>query len=146
MIMLLEKRMKARLRQKGYKLTPQRLAVLRVISANQEHLTPEAVYEKVRLDRPRLGLVTVYRTLKMLAELGLVCEVHVGDNCRSFTVSPMEHHGHLVCSHCGKVVDFTGCNLDELERRLSLETGFAIESHLLEFLGRCPNCRNGKSS
>jgi len=54
---------------------------------------------------------------------------------------PSEHHHHLICSDCGAVVDFANCDLGELEQRLSLKTGFEIEGHLLEFLGRCQNCR-----
>ncbi|MFH1486364.1 MAG: Fur family transcriptional regulator, partial [Chloroflexota bacterium] len=83
-----EERLATRLRECGYRLTPQRLAVLRAIAANRQHLTPEAVYRKVRQDKPNIGLVTVYRTLGTLADLGLICEVHVGDSCRSFTLSP----------------------------------------------------------
>lgn len=130
------------LKQQGYKLTPQRRKILDVVAHSQEHLTPAAIYEKVRQEYPSIGLVTIYRTLDLLAQLGLICEVHAGGNCRSYLVRrPSEHHHHLLCSDCGKVVDFTDCNLGELEQRLSQETGFEIESHLFEFLGRCQSCR-----
>jgi Fur family ferric uptake transcriptional regulator len=132
----------ARLKQFGYKVTPQRVAVLRAIANTREHLTPLALYEKVCQEQPGIGLVTVYRTLNILGELGLVCEVtHSGENTRSYVVSPLEHHGHLICTECGRVFDFTGCNLDELEQRLSGETGFTIEDHRLEFFGYCRDCR-----
>ena len=86
--------------------------------------------------------MTVYRTLDVLAELGIICKVRVGSS-HSYVIGPLEHHGHLICSECGKVIDFGDCNLGELERRLSAETGFQIESHLLEFLGRCAGCQTG---
>ena len=130
------------LRQRGYKVTPQRRAVLNAIAHSHDHLTPAEIYEKMRQEHPGIGLVTIYRTLGILAELGLICEVHAGGSCRSYLLRrPSEHHHHLICSNCGKVVDFTGCDLEELEQRLSQDTGFEIESHLLEFLGRCRDCQ-----
>ena len=131
------------LRQRGYKLTPQRRAVLNVIAHSHDHLTPAAIYERVQQKQPGIGLVTVYRTLGILTELGLVCEVHAGDSCQSYLMRrPSEHHHHLICSDCGTVSDFTDCDLSKLERRLSRQTGFDIEGHLLEFLGLCPDCQN----
>jgi Fur family ferric uptake transcriptional regulator len=130
------------LREHGYKLTPQRHAVLKVIAASHDHLTPEAIYEKAHLKNPDIGLVTIYRTLDLLGELNLVCRVHAPDGCRSYMMRrPTDHHHHLICSGCGRVVDFTGCALADLEQRLSQETSFDINGHLLEFYGLCPDCR-----
>ncbi len=130
------------LREHGHKLTPQRHAVLKVIAASHDHLTPEAIYEKTRLEHPGIGRVTIYRTLELLGELNLVCRVHAPDGCRSYMMRrPTEHHHHLVCSQCGRAVDFASCDLSLLEQRLSQETGFTIEGHLLELHGRCPDCR-----
>ena len=139
--MLFPEATRARLKECGYKATPQRIAVLRAIADSKGHLTPTAVYRKVRHEQPNIGLVTVYRTLSLLVELGLICEVHTGENARGYVNSPLEHHGHLICSDCGAVVDFTGCNLKALEQRLSSETGFAIEGHLLDFFGYCQDCQ-----
>lgn len=137
-----EKKIGLILRQRGYKFTPQRRAVLNAIAVSREHLTPAAIYEKVRQEHAGIGLVTIYRTIEILEELGLICEVHVGGSCRSYLMRrPSEHHHHLVCSGCGAVVDFANCELDELEQRLSHETGFEIEGHLLEFLGCCQKCK-----
>ena len=134
--------MASALRRQGYKLTRQRRAVLQAIALTREHLTPAAIYERVHKEHPGIGLVTIYRTLDILSELGLVCEIHAGGNCRSYLMRrPSEHHHHLICSDCGSVVDFTNCNLGELKQRLIEDTGFEIDSHLLEFLGRCRNCR-----
>lgn len=130
------------LREHGYKLTPQRHAVLKVIAASNDHLTPEAIYERACLKNHDIGLVTVYRTLNLLSELNLVCRVHAPDGCRSYMMRrPREHHHHLICSQCGRVVDFTGCSLADLEQRLARETKFDINGHLLEFYGLCPDCR-----
>jgi len=137
-----EKRIASLLRQRGYKVTPQRRAVLNIIASNHDHLTPAGIHEMVSREHPGIGLVTIYRTLDLLAELGLICEVHSGGNCRSYLMRrPREHHHHLICSGCGRVDDFTDCDLGELEQRVSEGTGFEIASHLLEFTGRCRNCR-----
>ncbi len=137
-----EKKIAAILRQQGYKLTPQRRAVLDAIALSHDHLTPADIYDKVRHEHPGIGLVTIYRTLDILDKLGLICEVHSGGNCRSYLLRrPQEHHHHLICSGCGTVADFTDCDLSELEQRLSRETSFEIEGHLLEFAGRCQNCQ-----
>lgn len=142
-----EKTIASMLRRKGYKITPQRRAVLKAIALNRDHLTPADIYDKVHREHPGIGLVTVYRTLDILDRLGLICEVHSLGNCRSFLLRrPSEHHHHLVCSDCGTVDDFTDCNLTEMEQRISRETGFGIEGHLLEFSGRCQNCQDNGSS
>ena len=131
----------SRLRGGGYKLTPQRRVIIGTIARTREHLTPSAIYERVHRKYPSIGLVTVYRTIDILAELGLICETHAGGSCRSYLMRrPSGHHHHLICSDCGKVVDFTDCDLKELERRLTKETDFKINGHLLEFLGQCREC------
>ena len=134
------------LRRHGYKLTPQRRAVIHALTSSPDHLTPAAVFEKVGKERPGIGLVTIYRTLKLLADLDLICELHTGDNCPSYTTGTPQHHHHLICSGCGKVVDFAGANIIEpslstLEARLSQESGFRIEDHMLEFTGLCRACQ-----
>jgi Fur family ferric uptake transcriptional regulator len=136
-----EKKIERILRQRGFKLTPQRRTILSTITRSREHLTPAAIHERVCRQHPGIGLVTIYRTLEILSKLGLICEMHAGGSCRSYLMRrPSEHHHHLICSECGTVIDFTDCDLGELERRLAKETSFKINSHLLEFLGQCRNC------
>ena len=142
-----DKKLLSLLKQHGYKLTPQRRAVLRVLSSSQEHLTAADIYEKVRPECPSIGLVTIYRLLQILIELGFICEVHTNDNSHCYLARrQLAHHHHLICSGCGAVVEFTDCNLSGLGKRLSRETGFEIESHLLEFIGRCRNCQKEATS
>jgi len=137
-----EKTIVSRLRKRGYKLTPQRQAVLTAIANSQKHLTPAAIYARVRKEYPTIGLVTIYRTLGILTELGLICQMSTKGNSRSYLLRRVpEHHHHLICSFCGTVVDFTKCDLNGLEQRLARETGFKIDYHLLEFTGCCQNCQ-----
>jgi Fur family ferric uptake transcriptional regulator len=141
-MVLTDKKLSTILRQRGYKLTPQRRAVIAAIAQSRDHLTPAEIHDRVRQEHPGIGLVTIYRTLDILAALGLICEVHSGGNCRSYLMRrPREHHHHLICSDCGTVADFTGCDLSELQYRLSARTGFQIEGHLLEFSGLCRSCQ-----
>ena len=130
------------LRREGYRLTPQRHAVLKALAASSDFLTPEAIRGKACIHSPAIGLITVYRTLGLLSDLNLVCRLHAPDGCRGYMMRrPTEHHHHVVCSSCSKVVDFKGCGLSDLEQKLLDETGFDINGHLLEFYGLCPECR-----
>jgi Fur family transcriptional regulator, ferric uptake regulator len=129
-----------KLRSSGHKVTPQRITIIKSFMQNKELLTPSALFEKVHDSDPEIGEVTVYRTLNILADLGLVCMIHTGENTHSYVSRPPEHHGHLICSGCGKVIDFTNCNVIDLEKRLTAETGFRIEDHRLDFFGRCREC------
>jgi len=138
---LTERKVVATLRQHGYKLTPQRRLVIQAIASNQDHLTPAAIYEKMHQGQSNIGLATIYRTLEILAQLKLICELHAGNSCRSYTISAPGHHHHLICSNCGKVVDFAGYDLGEIQERLSKGTGFRIYGHLLEFIGLCQACQ-----
>ena len=141
----IDKKIVSILRQRGYKITPQRRTVLSAIMHSHEHLTPAAIYARVRQERPGIGLVTIYRTLEILTKLDLICEMHAGGSCRSYLMRrPLEHHHHLICSDCGTVIDFTDCDLSELEQRLSKENSFKINGHLLDFMGQCRNCLKRK--
>ena len=141
-MLLTKKKVTSILRQRGYKLTPQRKAVLRAIAATQNHLSTAEIYDKVRQEYPGIGLVTVYRTLDILAELGLICKVHAEGNCRSYLMRrPSGHHHHLICSECGTVADFADCDLAVLEKKLNQETGFEVGEHILQFFGLCPDCQ-----
>ena len=137
------KQIESELRYRGYKITSQRRRIINAITGVHEHMTPAEIYEVVSREDLDIGLVTVYRTLEILAELGLICEVHVGGNCRSYLLRhPLEHHHHLVCSECGMVVDFLDCDLSNLEDRISKDNDFTIDGHILEFIGRCRECCN----
>ena len=142
-----EKRTEQELRRHGYKITPQRRSIISAIAYSHEHLTPAAIYERVHQENPSIGLVTIYRTLEVLEELDLICEMHAGGSCRSYLMRrPSEHHHHIICSDCGRVIDFLDCDLGDLEKRLARETGYKINGHLLEFLGQCYQCSKNKGN
>lgn len=131
----------ARLRDAGHRITAPRRAVVEVVCASEDALSPAEVFERARGLCPSLGLVTVYRTLDTLAALGLVRRVHTEDGCHGYASARQRHGHHLVCRECSQVVEFSGCGLEPMIAEMSRQTGFEIEHHLLELVGRCPACQ-----
>jgi Fur family ferric uptake transcriptional regulator len=130
----------AQLKQAGYKITPPRLAVLEAIEAGGEHLQPAELLDAARERYPALGRATVYRTLELLTQLGIVRPIYAGDVGPTY-IRAMGGHHHLVCSQCGLIVDFDECVAEEMIADLHDRFGFAITSHLLEFYGLCAACQ-----
>ena len=130
------------LRESGFKITSQRAAILDTITHSREHLTPAAIHEKVCREHAGIGLVTVYRTLEMLAKLGLICEMHAGGSCRSYLMRrPSGHHHHLICSDCGRVIEFEAPEVMEVVQSLVEREGVQVDDVHLFISGRCAGCR-----
>ncbi len=129
------------LSQLGYRLTAPRRAVVSVLQAAGAWLTPEAVHARAAKIYPRIGLVTVYRTLGLLTELELAQRVHLEGGCHGYALAEVGHGHHLVCQRCHRVVAFSGCDIDGLVEKLETETGFRVEDHVLELVGVCPQCQ-----
>lgn len=130
-----------RLRTAGYKITPPRLAVLQVIEQEGEHLNPAEILTRAQAIYPAIGRATVYRTLEMLTQIGVVRPIYVGEHGPTYIHTEGGHH-HMVCSNCGVVIDFEQCIADQMAQDLTDRFGFQIKSHLLEFYGLCAQCRN----
>jgi len=137
--------LKDALKTKGYKLTPQRKAILDVIIENKgEHLTSEEIYDIVKQTKPEIGLATVYRTLILFEDLDIVYRHNFGDGCGRYelNLSGEEHqHHHLICNSCGKVIEVEIDLLDDLESKIETEYDFDIKDHKLKFFGICSNCK-----
>ncbi len=134
------------LREHRRKLTRPRQAILDIIAAADHHLTPAEIHKRARKKYPHLGLVTVYRTLELLTELGYVQRVHFNDGCHSYIAAARGHTHHLVCSNCGKAQEFENCELEPLIAKLQRKTGFEINVHMLELMGRCPACATAEKA
>lgn len=132
-----------KLQLSGCRITAARRAVTEVMQSTERALTPAEVYSAARKRDPRLGLVTVYRTLEKLETLGLIERVHHEQGCQAFLRAGSGHQHLLLCEHCGQAVHFEGDNLDELFARLAEQTGFEIRSHWLQLYGLCQKCRTG---
>ena len=130
--MALEKAIR-KLRGSGHKVTPQRLAVLAAVAVEQ-HQSMEEIKARCR----EVGMVTVYRTLDLFSELGLVRRLDLGDGAR-FELAG-DHHHHLICEECGTVAEFEQCPLD-LQLLPQIGGGFEVRAHSLEVYGTCPACR-----
>lgn len=132
------------LRLAGCRITAPRRAIVQVVYESGDFLSPAEVYERARARCSSLGLVTVYRTLDLLAEQGLIKRVHLEDGCHSYAGSVHSHGHHLVCRECNQVVEFADCGLQALIGEISRRTGFRIDQHLLELVGICPECQQGE--
>jgi Fe2+ or Zn2+ uptake regulation protein len=132
----------AQLQRSGYRLTRPRKAVIRALNEASDWLRPEDLLALARRYWRPLGLVTVYRTVSLLAELGYLRRVHLEDRCVGYVRSELVHGHHLLCRTCHQAVEFPGTeDLSPLVERISRDTGFQIEHHLLELVGLCPSCQ-----
>ena len=134
------------LESNGVKITRARSAILRVLSATSEHLTVAEVYRRVRRIDRRVGLASVYRTMELLARMGLVKHVHLDHRHRHYASITADHRHHLVCTSCGLAVEFNDCRLEALERVIARRTHFRIDGHCVEFFGQCRKCRTRPST
>jgi len=130
-----------RLRARGYRLTPQRKAVLEALEgmAGSPADTAE-VYQLAKRKLPGIGLATVYRSLELLCELGIVNRVHLHEDSQHYELAGGEHRHHLVCVSCRKVLPYRGCDLQELTERVRDESDFLVTSHCLSIFGYCGDC------
>jgi len=127
------------LKEKGVRLTPQRQAILEFLKSVRTHPTAEEVYVHIRSKFPGISLGTIYNTLNMLREKGLIQELSYGDLCSRFDGNARQHY-HIACERCGKVVDYNRPVLDGLEKEAAQASGFVINSHRLELYGVCGDC------
>lgn len=125
-------------KQRGYKMTPQRRAILRMLSALGTHLTAEQIYEQVRGTMPDLSLATVYNTLRELVSIEVVRELELGLGKRYYEVARAQH-AHLLCLNCNKVYDLP-VDWDDLGILLSSGNGFIPLSYEIVVHGYCANC------
>lgn len=131
------------LQANGYRATGSRRAVVEIIASSGCVLSPMDVYERARQNYPSLGLVTVYRTIEKLEDLGLVQRVHQPTGCQAFVASAGGHQHMIICQSCGKVKFFSGDHekLDGLMDSVAEGSGFSVEDHWLQLFGLCSRCR-----
>lgn len=142
-----------RFRGCGYRMTAPRQAILNVLSKTSKHLSAEDIYMAVHKIYPNIGLTTVYRTLEMSVQMGLVFKFDFGDGRARYELSEgpkgVRHHHHLVCTECGRVIDYTDFIDEEVELLNQTEKGlckkynFKITNHLIQFYGLCDVCKKG---
>ena len=136
--------LKENLKEKGYKLTPQRRAIVDIIIEKEgQHLTAEEIYDEVKKRCPDIGLATVYRTVLLLEEVNVIYKLDLNDGCSRYELvhSDEEHrHHHLVCNKCKRVYEVQDDLLEELEERIEKTYKFKILDHSVKFFGICSEC------
>jgi Fur family ferric uptake transcriptional regulator len=135
-------RITERLREKGYRLTPQRLMILAAIESSDEHISAEEIYAGVTAEYPNVNISTVYRTLELLKKLGMVYEIDLGEGRIRYHAEASGHHHHLVCRGCGQVIDIKESTLSSLRDILLRDYGFRAELKHVGIFGLCEKCRN----
>ncbi|MCL2677836.1 MAG: transcriptional repressor [Clostridiales bacterium] len=138
--------LKNKLKDGGYKLTPQRQAVYDVIASHgDKHMKCEEIYLLLAADFPRIGLATVYRTLGVLTEVGLLSKVNFDDGFLRYELnsSSADAHGHhhLICLRCGRIDEAIEDLMEELEKAVLEKSGFQVEDHAVKIYGYCRSCR-----
>jgi len=129
------------LKEHGFKSTRQRDDIVRVFMESGSHLTVDELYQRVRQRNPRIGYATVYRTLRLLAQSGWASSRQFGDRTARFEhQTEGQHHDHLICLACGKIVEFQSERIEELQSHIARKKGFQIFEHKLELYGRCSDC------
>ena len=131
------------LRTKGFKITTQRIKVIEILVDKADtQYTVEELYMEVNKIYPQIGLATVYRTVNLLNEIGLLAKLDFHDGVDRYELITNEHHHHhLICKICGKVIEVEGDFLDDIEEKISKKYEFEIEGHYLKFFGLCNECK-----
>ena len=137
----------------GYRLTVPRKAIMDVLSKANKHLSAEDIYIKVHKIYSNVGLTTVYRTLELLTQMGMVLKFDFGDGRARYELiegPEREHHHHLICTCCKRIIEYTDFISEEMdflkrtEKGLSKKYNFDIKNHIIQFYGLCDKCKNKK--
>jgi len=132
--------MLTKLREHKFRITPQRIAVLKILALSDGHPSAEMIFDQVRMDFPTTSLATVYKTVTLLKNLNEVLELGFPEGSNRYDGNKPYPHPHLICIKCKKIVDPDVTSLDELTQALAQDTGFKIVNHRLDFFGICPEC------
>ena len=127
------------LEEHNLKHTRQRDDILGVFLEAQGHITSDEIYNRVRQRFPNIGYTTVYRTMRLLCDAGLASERHFDDGVRRYEIAH-EHHDHLVCTRCGKIIEFECEMIETAQQKIADRYGFRVLRHRHELYGHCSDC------
>ena len=131
----------AKLRERGYRITPQRLAILRILTQSQDHPTVEGIFRVVVKDFPTTSLATVYKTVTVLKELHEVLELEFSQDSNRYDGNKPYPHPHVICVKCKRIVDPESPGVEALSAQIANSTGYQLLTHRLDFYGLCPECQ-----
>lgn len=134
-----------KLRERDCRITPQRVAVLRVLAQEGSHLTADQIYDRIRRELPTTSLATVYKTVSLLKDVGALQELNLTGERSYYDAAQDEPHPHLVCISCGEVRDLQVDEMQDLSARVARETGYRITDQQFNLFGICPRCQQTQS-
>ena len=129
-----------KLRDNGYKITHQRLAIVKILARSEGHPSVEEIYGQIKRDFPTMSLATVYRNILLIKSLDEVLELGFPDGSNRYDGNKPYPHPHVICVKCRKIVDPKLDSLEEMKKEVSAETKFRILNHRLDFFGICSDC------
>ena len=135
-------RMLEKLRERKFRITPQRLAVLKILAESKGHPSAETIYKQVRKVFPTTSLATIYKTVSLLKELGEVLELGFPEGSNRYDGNKPYPHPHIICVRCKKIIDPDLRGIERLSEEVSQKTGFRILNHRVDFFGLCPECQS----
>ena len=128
--------------ENNLKITKQRRSVLKIFLESKDHVSVEELYNTVLKTEPKIGLATVYRTLALLTKSGLALEMDFGDGQKRYESSYRSlHHDHMVCTECGKILEFNHPLIEKYQEEVAKQKNFKITSHKLDLFGLCQDCK-----
>jgi Fur family peroxide stress response transcriptional regulator len=133
--------MVSKLREHDFRITPQRLAVLRILAASEGHPSVDRVYETVRREFPTTSIATIYKTVNLLKQINEVLELGFPDGSNRYDGKKPFPHPHVICVRCQKIIDPDLESLKDMAAEVAAETGFDILTHRLDFFGICGDCK-----
>lgn len=131
------------LRGIGHRITPQRLAVLKILAESKDHPSVGMIYDQIKKEFPTTSLATVYKTITVLKELDEVLELGFADVGSRYDGNRPYPHPHVICTKCGAIVDPEFSKMDKMAAEMAKKSGFKITNHRLDFFGLCPACQKG---
>ena len=135
-----------RLRERDCRITPQRIALLRILAADEGHSSASHLYQQLKAQFPTTSLATVYKTLNLLKEMGEVVEMGFSDDDNRYDGARPYPHPHLICVQCRKIVDTDTALASSLVEKVAADSGYQIVGHRLDLFGLCPECQSGGSA
>jgi len=131
-------------KQKGLKYTEQREIVLKILLSATDHLSAEEVYNSIKEEYPEsnIGIATVYRALGFLEEVSLITSLTFGNDSKKYESNNKAHHDHLICTSCGKIVEFMDEEIEKRQEKIAKKNKFVITSHSMQLYGICQDCVN----
>ena len=134
------------MKAKGLRITPQRLAIVKILAHSENHPSVETIYQQVKVDFPTTSLATIYKTVTLLKEMGEVLELGFADTASRYDGKRPYAHPHVICTGCGAIVDPEYEGMSQMAEQMARMSDFEITHHRLDFFGLCPECRRKREN